>query len=98
MGKPYCHSPTWYSSSSLESKTACSTLRCLSIIPNDSTTDFSWVITYSSPAQEKPYDYVVLHIANYNAIYPTYEIKLHSYYTYYFPVCLFYFVVNYNTT
>lgn len=45
--------PTWYSSSSLESNTACSTLRCLSIMPSDNTIDLSWVITYSSPAQEQ---------------------------------------------
>lgn len=45
--------PTWYSSSSLESNTACSTLRRLSIMPSDNTMDFSWVITYSSPAQEQ---------------------------------------------
>lgn len=45
--------PTWYSSSSLESNTACSTLRCLSIMPSDNTMDLSWVITYSSPAQEQ---------------------------------------------
>lgn len=60
LEKLFCFSPTWYSSSSLESSTACSTLRCLSIIPIDSTTDFSWVITYSSPAQEKPYYCIAL--------------------------------------
>lgn len=52
VGSPW-FSPTWYSSSSLDSSTASCTLRYLSIIPTDSTTDFSWVITYSSPAKEK---------------------------------------------
>ncbi len=44
---------TWYSSSSLDRRTACSTLRCRSISPKDKTSDFSWVITYSSPAETK---------------------------------------------
>lgn len=43
---------TWYSSSSRDSRTAWSTLKCLSISPKDSINDFSWEITYSSPVRK----------------------------------------------